>query len=43
MVADDAAQQPVVGGRDPVVVVERDGGKHRNIDAVFVHVVHKSR
>ena len=32
VVADDAAQQPVVAGRHPVVVVERDAGEGRDED-----------
>ena len=34
-VADDAAQQAVVRGGNPVVVVQRDGGQGRYINLVF--------
>ena len=34
VVADDAAEQTIVGRRDPVVAVERDGGQGRDVDAV---------
>ena len=43
VVADDAAQQPVVACRYPVVVVERDAGQRRDIDLVFQRVVYLLR
>ena len=38
MVADDAAQQTVVGSRHIVVVVEQDGGQRRSIDTEYLFV-----
>lgn len=38
-IANDTAQQPVVCGRNPVVIVERNGSQRRNIYFKFLPVV----